>query len=117
MTITNERAELLAQYLNADADRAKKLFETEVEKAVEIINDDGYDFGVEELQEFDLALQYVAARSSGEVELTEDSLENITGGLGVLEAIGIIGGAVAACEWALNKGYKIGTWIGKKIFR
>ena len=115
MTITSERAEKLAGYLNADRERALKLLDLPVAEACAKINADGYDFCEEELQEFDLALQY-AVNSATEGELSEDALENVVGGLGVLEAMAIIGGAAAACEWAWNTGAKIGKWLGKKIY-
>ena len=117
MIITTERAEKLVGYLNADRERAMKLLNLSVSEACAKINADGYDFCEEELQEFDLALQYEAANSVGQGELTEDALESVVGGIGVLEAIATIGGAVAACEWAVKTGYKAGIWLGKKIFK
>lgn len=103
MTITNERAELLAQYLNADEERAKKLFETEAEEAVALINKDGFDFTVEELAAFAELIEKVSNAKQG--ELNEEYLNDVNGGIiftaaGITAAVWACAGVSVACATA-----------------
>ncbi len=88
--MTNERAEILTQYLTSDPDRAKELLALEPQEALVKINADGYDFSVEELNEYCRAFK--AAFAEG--ELNENELESVSGGL-VLTAGMVFG--LAAC--------------------
>ncbi len=77
MTLTEERAEALAQYLADEKEDRSGLFELEASEAVEKINADGYDFTAEELREFaEIARKVV----SEEGELDENSLDDVAGG-------------------------------------
>jgi len=74
--MTNERAKLLSNILNEDADRANKLVALEPAVAIEKINALGYDFTVEELVAYGKAL----AASQGKVE--DEALSGVAGGAG-----------------------------------
>lgn len=80
MSLTNERAEMLADYLGADADRAEQLGKMSAEKAAEIINADGYDFTAEELKEFSNTVQKIAVLKNNGSELSDEELDNVSGG-------------------------------------
>lgn len=109
MTLTDERAEMIANYLTEDDGRATQLFELFPAEVQKKINADGYDFTLEEIQEFGSKLQIVAASRNG--ELSESSLTDVTGGanssfwLGVATGSGIgaavcfTGAAICACCW------------------
>lgn len=80
MALTNERAEMLANYLTADKDRAEELLKLSPEEALEKINADGNDFTAGEISEFgDELADMVAKINSGE-ELDVDALEQVSGG-------------------------------------
>lgn len=98
--LTQERAQILANYLNADIDRAKKLLEMAPEAAMNEINAAGHDFTVEEIVEFGKQLQAAAAQ---EGELDEEALNNVAGGL-------VVEGVVISC---VALGFKIGTDLAK----
>lgn len=89
MVLTNERAEMLANYLTADVNKAKELVDLPVEDAVKAINADGFDFTVDELKEFGTQLQKIAEKMNSNGELSADVLEDVAGGL-------VVSGAVAA---------------------
>lgn len=100
MTITTERAEALSAVLNADIDRAKEWLTMEPAEVVAKINALGYDFTVEELNEYGAAVK--AAMAEG--ELDADQLDNVSGG-SVLVYVGAvaIAAAVGACVGGLEK--------------
>ena len=50
--MTQERLNAIAEVLNADEDRAKKLIEMEPAAAAEALKAEGYDFTADELAEF-----------------------------------------------------------------
>ena len=80
MNLTEERAELLVNYLGEDTDRTENLLQMTPEEAVEAINADGYDFTPEELKEFCETVQKtVALRNSGG-ELDDEALDSVSGG-------------------------------------
>ncbi len=107
--LTKEREELLMNYFSANEERTKKLFQLDTEDALSIINADGNDFTAEELEEFGGKLaSMMEQQKSG--ELTEDNLDNVSGGyLATAWRIIKVGAPVA-----YNTGYKIGTWLCKK---
>lgn len=89
MILTLERAQVLEEYLVADVERGKELLEMPVENALVKINADGYDFTIEELQEFDQAL--VEASQKKNEELNEDELGEVFGGcLALPIAVGML---------------------------
>lgn len=93
MTITIERAEKIAQYMNANEKRAKELYSMPVNNACAKINADGFDFTADEL----VAFAEVMEQASGmmQEELSEDALEHVSGGI-VFTAVGI-----TAAVWGL----------------
>ena len=78
MALTNERAEMLANYFAENESTADQFDGLSVNEAVEKINADGLDITVEEFEEFAEAVD----KMSGETgELSEDSLDDVSGGL------------------------------------
>ena len=100
MVLTQDRADLLTEYLEADLQRAKELFEIDVEDALVKINADGYDFTVEEFQEFSTELENASQNSVG--ELGEEELENVAGGstLSIWLATKLV---IAYAKWKAGK--------------
>lgn len=110
--LTNERAELIAKYLTADADRANKLLDLPVEEAVAQMNADGNDFTAEEVKEFGVQLQAAAAQQGGvDGELDADALDNVAGGVVISGAVltaGVtlfLGGVTAGYKVARDRGW------------
>ena len=110
MAISIEKAEKLANYLQADPARGKVLLELSAEEALAKINADGNDFTLEELKEFDEAM--VKAESNEGEELDASALEDVAGG-----AITIATATLAfnIVKWGAPYAWKAGKWIGKKI--
>ena len=102
MTLTNERAEVLSNYLHADVERAKLLLTLEPDKAVEKINQDGYDFTCEEINDFGEVIRTVAS----EEEFDEETLDSVSGGSITL-------GALVGAAFAVKVAYDVGRIIGK----
>lgn len=104
MALTNERAELLSNYLTADKDRGAELLKLSPEEAMAKINADGYDFTAEEMTEFGKELADIVAKMSSGEELDADTLDQVAGGgnpaRGAANAFffagGAFGGAAAA---------------------
>lgn len=88
--LTNERAELLANYLTDDKERAKALLALDPQEAVAKINANGHDFSVEEITEFGNQMKATVIAQEG--ELGENALDNVAGGVFVT---GAVAGAVA----------------------
>lgn len=92
--LTQERADIISQYLADDQERAKALVALEPAEALVQINAAGYDFTVEELVEYCEALKLAVADG----ELNADDLDNVSGGavvsVGIMIACGV-GGFVA----------------------
>lgn len=97
MILTQERSEVLANYLLADNERAQRLLEMSPEDAAKAINADGNDFTVEEVKEFGKQLQTVAAKPEG--ELSTDDLNDVSGGAFI---------SLAALAMGAGIGYVIG---------
>lgn len=104
--LTQERAESLTNFLTADADKAKALLEMEPEAALAEINAAGFDFTVEELNEYCEAFKATVAQGQG--ELNDSELDNVAGGI-VLTA-GMVWG-LAGC---FAGGAAIGVAAGAK---
>jgi predicted ribosomally synthesized peptide with nif11-like leader len=83
--MTETRAKALSEFLTADADRAKDLLTKEPEEALKVINANGFDFTVDELKEFGAAVRKAAEAD----ELSEASLEGVSGGVITESVIGI----------------------------
>lgn len=97
--LTQERADVISQYLADDHDRARILLDMEPAQALTEINSAGYDFTVEELIEYCNALKLAIAGD----ELKPDELDAVAGGVAVSVGIMIacgVGGFVAgfACS-------------------
>lgn len=105
MVLTNERAEKLANYLAADADRAKKLVDLPVDEAVKAINADGFDFSADELKDFGEVMQKVSSAVGENGELDEDALGNVAGGIVISAAV--LGAGVTLFTFGVGFGYKV----------
>ncbi len=77
MALTNDRAEMLAQYLADKKDDSYNLLDLEASEAAAKINADGYDFTADELHEF---VEMMEKAAPAEGELDENSLDNVAGG-------------------------------------
>lgn len=98
--LTQERADIMSQFLADDQDRAKKLLDMEPEEAMAEINAAGHDFTVKELNEYCEALKLAISQD----ELNPEELDNVSGGVAVSVGIMIacgVGGFVAG--FACNK--------------
>jgi hypothetical protein len=105
MALTQERSIKLGQYIADHKDSAQALLEMAPEQAVEKINADGFDFSVDELKEFGEELKKAAdAQQAG--ELSEKSLEEVSGGIGF----------VAGCAIALGCGILVGGMDRFKVW-
>jgi len=88
--LTQERANILTEYLNADEKRAKELLSLSPEEALPKVNGGiGFSFSLAELKEYGKAL-YATAR------LGDDALKGVAGGAGtnVEEDSLVVAGAV-----------------------
>lgn len=106
--MTQERAEKLTEFLTADAARARKLFALDANEAVSAINDSGYDFTVDELNEYCAAFKSAFARENG--ELAEDELEDVAGGV----LITMTAGTVLALAGCFAGGVGVGVALGAR---
>ncbi len=87
--LTQERADKLTGYLTSDPEHAKELLAMEPEDALKEINGAGYDFTLDELNDYCKAFKL--AVSEGELE--EEALEDVSGGIVLtgLMVAGLIG--------------------------
>lgn len=90
--LTVERAETLTNFLKSDPARTEMLFGLESEEALKSINANGFDFTIDELNEY--CAEFKKVMVQGEGELDEAQLENVAGGL-VLTGAMVVG--LAAC--------------------
>lgn len=110
MVLTAERSELLSNFLIQDKERAYRLLEQDAEVAVAEINNNGYDFTVEEVQEF--GAQLVKLMNQGD-ELSEESLASVSGGVLVVTA-GVLAAGVALFGAGLSASVAIGIAVANK---
>lgn len=111
MALTNERAEILSNYLTADKDRAVELLKLSPEEAMAKINAEGYDFTAEEMTAFGKELADIVTKISNGEELDADALEQVAGGGNPMRGVadvcfftgGAMGGLAAAgiALWAM----------------
>jgi len=78
MTMTQERVKSLTEFLSADLERAKELVVLEPGEALPKINAFGYDFTIDEINEYSVALKETA-NNQGELDL--DALDDVAGGV------------------------------------
>lgn len=96
MLLTEEKAKVISEYLVADKERAQRLLEAAPEDAAKEMSVDGCTVTAEELVEFGSAM----AQAVGKAELSEDDLENVSGGA--------VGSVLLACGIAAVVGYGVG---------
>jgi lipoate-protein ligase A len=104
MVLTNERADLLADYLTKDTAKAKELLELTPEEAMAKINEDGFDFSVDEIRDFGEQLQHIASVNSDSEELDAEKLDTVSGGAFItLTAAGLATVFATCCGagWAM----------------
>jgi len=75
MKISDERAKVLTDFLNADQERANKLMELSTAEAVKEINSHGLDFTSDELK------AYAEAFNKSAVAMGDEDLEEVAGGV------------------------------------
>lgn len=102
--LTNERAEEIAKYMTDDKNRAKALLELSPAEAAEKMSADGHNFSVEEVTEFGKQLK-MAAMATKDGELSEDALNDVSGGV-------VVEGVAIAC---VSLGYAIGSSLAKNF--
>ena len=99
MTLTQERANVLTEFLNADEERTKDLFALEANEAQVQINALGNDFTLDEIIEYGEAVKKLTAQG----ELDADALDNVAGGFlttSMLFSAGMaLGGAAVSRVW------------------
>ena len=78
--ITNEKAEILSEFLNADPVRAKRLVGLEPDVALEEINALGYNFTLNEIKEYGALVRNAQKNHYQGEELYSDALNEIAGG-------------------------------------
>ena len=89
--LTQERADILTNFLSADTAKAEALLNMEPVDALAQINAVGFDFTIDELMDYARALK--VAKADG--ELTSDELDDVSGGFGLVAAgCCIVGGIV-----------------------
>lgn len=98
--MTIERATAIAKALGTNEAEVEKLLSLSPEEAVEKLNANGNDFTAQELVDF---VEYIKANSIQEGEISEDQLENVSGG--VVAELVFCGGVLLGMY--LNKK---GTW-------
>jgi hypothetical protein len=94
MTLTEERAKVLTEFLNAEEGLAKRLLLLEPNEALEEINAFGNDFSLEELNEYGDALKGAFAKG----ELDDELLDQVSGGAlpaVIIFGVGVVSGATA----------------------
>ena len=102
MVLTNERAAMLAEFLNSDKERATKLFDLAPEDALVEINKAGNDFTIDEVVEFGEQLKKAA---NSNCELDADKLADVSGGLAV---------EIGVCVALVRLGYTVGKDLAEK---
>lgn len=110
--LTETRAEILTNYLSADADRAKTLFDLDPKDALEKINADGVDFTIEELEEYCTSFKSYVSQQAADGELSADALDDVAGGVVITTAICVkVGLGLVGCFGA---GAAVGIAAGAK---
>lgn len=100
--LTQERADIISKYLEADEENAKAVLALDPEQAAAKINQEGYDFTVDEIVAYGNALKLALADG----ELKDDELDNVAGGV-VTVSIGIMAACIAG-------GFAAGFIVNKK---
>ncbi len=102
--MTQERIEKIAEVLNENESRAKKLIEMDPVAAAEQLKAEGYDFTSDELIEFG---EFIAKVKEETGELDVENLENVAGGV-------VVAGAVVAAGVKIFLAGAAGGWIISK---
>lgn len=112
--MTEERVQKLTDVLSSNPDQLEKLFDMDVNEAVNKINAEGYDFTVDELKEFAEAMVTVSEKTKNNAngELDDETLDNVTGGFLTVRTVTCVCSIVKLCG---PYAWKAGQWIGSKI--
>lgn len=95
--LTQEKANVLSDYLAKDEARASEIIAMDTADAVKALGADGIEITAEELAEYASAVEEAKAQSG---ELNEDALENVSGGcLGLAIGVGVGVAVVAYKTW------------------
>lgn len=106
MVLNTERSELLSNFLIEDKERAYRLLNLDPEVALEEINGNGFDFTIDEVEEF--GKQLISLANKGE-ELSEESLDAVSGGFVV--TAGVLAAGVALFGAGLSGSIAIGIAV------
>ena len=101
--MTEEKARALVEYLEADEEKAKALFELSAAEAAEKLTADGVKCTENDLVEFAKAVQTASQSQDG--ELDEDALSEVAGGV-------MLGVAYKVAKLLFKAGYIRGRWLG-----
>lgn len=107
--LTAERANLLSNFLVEDKERAYRLLDLEPEAALKEINSNGFDFTIDEVEEF--GKQLASLVNEGD-ELSEEALASVSGGLVV--TAGVLAAGVALFGAGLSASVAIGIAVANK---
>jgi predicted ribosomally synthesized peptide with nif11-like leader len=99
MALTEDKARTISGFLAEDQERAKKLFGMEPEEAAKEFVAAGYDISAEDLAEF--GAKMVKCGNSG--ELSDEDLEDVAGGLGVIATFAIAYGIAIGCGYVVGR--------------
>lgn len=107
MMLTQEKANTLSDYLAADQERALKLLSMDADEAMTAINSDGYNFTLDELNEYCAALK-TAVSKVNDGELSEDELADVAGGV-IVVTTGLVLGLAGCFAGGVVVGGAIGA--------
>ena len=92
--MTEQRSNAIADALTADQETMQRMLEMSAEDAVAEFDRMGYDFTVEELNEFHDELVEAAKHVKADGELDEEALANVSGGCSKCFAAGAAVGVI-----------------------
>lgn len=107
--MTDERMQLLAEYLSNDPERMERLLAMNTVNAMEAINADGYDFTVDELTAFADQVEMISKKVSKDGELNEEDLNEVSGGIlmsTVIAGATALGITVALYMWKYGRNWR-----------
>lgn len=99
MALTEDKAKIISEYLMADKERAQRLLEMVPEEAAKEMNIAGCDIDVDELVEFGSVMAQVANKE----ELSDEDLDNVAGGLGIIATYAIAAGVAAVVGYGVGR--------------
>ena len=99
MALTENKARIISGYIVEDQERAKKLFGMEPEEAAKEFVAAGYDISAEDLVEFGEKM----VKCGNNDDLSDDELEDVAGGLGLIATYAIAYGIAIGCGYLVGR--------------